>query len=86
MPSARDELPPAATGASQPSTPLGIPRLLTSEEAAGVLAICTKTLLTLTRKGEVPGLRVGTQWRYELADLREWIQQRKTHNAASRSV
>ena len=67
----------------QPTTPLGIPRLLTSEEAAAVLAVCTKTLLTLTRKGDVPGLRVGTQWRYDLADLQAWIRNRKTNRAAS---
>lgn len=63
---------------AQPTSRSGIPRLLSSDEAAEVLAVCTKTLLTLARRGEIPGIRVGVQWKFELTDLQEWIRRRKT--------
>lgn len=50
----------ATVSSTQPTISLGIPRLLTSEAAAAVLIVCTKTSLTLTRKGDLPGLRVGS--------------------------
>jgi excisionase family DNA binding protein len=62
----------------QPVTKTGIPRLLKPDEAAAVLAVSARTLWGLTKRGELPGVRVGTQWRYDLADLQAWIRGRKT--------
>lgn len=61
-----------------PLTTFGVPRLLTSEEAAEVLSVSSKTLGKLARGGDVPAIRVGTQWRFDLQDLLTWIREQKT--------
>lgn len=61
-----------------PVTSFGVPRLLTTEETAELLAVSTKTLGKLARAGDVPAVRVGTQWRFELQDVVAWIRKRKT--------
>lgn len=66
----------------QPTTATGIPRLLKPDEAADVLAVSSRTLWALTKAGDVPAVRIGTQWRYDLGDLQEWIRGRKTGRAA----
>lgn len=66
----------------QYTTAAGVPRLLKPEEAADVLQVSAKTLWTLTKAEHVPAIRVGAQWRYDLADLLAWIQQRKTGHRA----
>ena len=52
--------------------------LLSAREAAKALFVCEKTLWTLTKKGEIPVVRIGRAVRYSVDDLREWIQKHKT--------
>jgi excisionase family DNA binding protein len=52
-------------------------RLLTAEEAARWLNISPRTLWGLTASGELPHLRIGRLVRYDVADLKAWIQARK---------
>lgn len=47
--------------------------LLTSVEAARVLAISQRTLWTLTEVGDVPCVRLGRVKRYAVDALREWV-------------
>jgi excisionase family DNA binding protein len=51
--------------------------LLTVREAAAMLAISTRTLWSLTDRGEVPAVRVGRAVRYCIDDLRDWIKRKK---------
>jgi excisionase family DNA binding protein len=44
-------------------------RLLTADEAADCLRISTRTLWTLTDRGELPCIRIGRSVRYRPADL-----------------
>ena len=54
------------------------PRLLVNaREAADLLAISERTLWELTRTGELRAVRIGRAVRYDLADLRGWIDLRK---------
>jgi len=47
--------------------------LVTKAEAARLLSINQKTLFNLTKKGEIPVLRLGPNLtRYSSSDLREW--------------
>ena len=52
-------------------------RLLTAEEAARWLNISPRTLWGLTASGDLPHLRIGRLVRYDVADLKAWIQARK---------
>ena len=51
--------------------------LLTSKEAAKALNICERTLYGLTKSGELPVVRIGRAVRYDVADLRAYIEQTK---------
>ncbi len=51
--------------------------LLTPREAAAALAVCEKTLWSLAKRGELPAVRIGRAVRYDVADLRAWIDSRK---------
>lgn len=51
--------------------------LLTAKEAAQSLAISERTLWELTRRGEIPRLKIGASVRYDLRDLQAWIDKKK---------
>jgi len=60
---------------------VGIRLLVRPAEAAKMLAICERSLWSLTKRGEIPCVRVGRSVRYDLADLRTWIDQQKEGGA-----
>lgn len=47
--------------------------VLTTEEAATLLRVSTKTILTLARDGALPGEKVGRAWRFLRADLLDYL-------------
>jgi len=52
-----------------------VPRLLVSpREAAKALAVCEKTLWSLTKRGEIPAVRIGRAVRYSMDELQAWIR------------
>jgi excisionase family DNA binding protein len=58
------------------------PQRLTSREAARTLAVGERTLWGLTRRGQVPCVRIGRAVRYDRRDLRDFIER---HKGADRS-
>jgi excisionase family DNA binding protein len=68
---------------SQLPQPSPLAALLTSREAATILNVSARTLWTLTNEGDLPSVRVGHSVRYDPADLRAWIERRKTGNQQS---
>ena len=54
--------------------------LWTSREAAQALSISERTLWSLTHDGKIPCVRIGRAVRYDLADIRSWIESQKTAN------
>jgi len=61
---------------SPPASP-PIRLLVTSREAARALSICDKTLWSLTKRGELPAVKIGRSVRYDVADLRDFIDRQK---------
>lgn len=51
--------------------------LYTPRQAAEALSICERTLYGLTKSGELPAVRIGRAVRYDLLDLRAYIEQAK---------
>lgn len=43
--------------------------VLTADEAARLLRVSTKTVLSLAREGVLPGEKVGRAWRFVRSDL-----------------
>jgi excisionase family DNA binding protein len=56
-----------------PRTP-GTHELLTLEEAAAYLRVHPRTMARLLTERELPGLKVGRQWRIRRADLDAWVE------------
>jgi excisionase family DNA binding protein len=57
--------------------------VLTADEAASLLRVSTKTILTLARDGVLPGEKVGRAWRFVRADLLEHLRGGGRHKAAA---
>jgi excisionase family DNA binding protein len=47
--------------------------VLTAEEAAALLRVSTKTVLTLARNGNLPGEKVGRAWRFLRSDVLGYV-------------
>ena len=47
--------------------------ILSVEGAARALGVSTRTIYTLARKGEIPAMRVGREWRFTRQNIREWV-------------
>ena len=53
-------------------------RMLYSEqEAAEMLGVCNKTLFAEVKAGALPFVRVGRSRKYDINDLKDFIEQRK---------
>jgi len=59
------------------SNPTAEPLLLTARDTARALAVCEKTLWALGRDGKLPCVRIGRAVRYDLADVRRFIDAAK---------
>ena len=53
------------------------PRLLTPKEAAGFLAISTRTLSRMVKQGELPVVRVCGSNRFAMPDLEAYVGRRR---------
>jgi len=54
--------------------------VLNIKEVAALLRVAEKTAYTLAQTGELPGFKVGGQWRFRVRDIEAWIdaQTRRT--------
>jgi excisionase family DNA binding protein len=52
--------------------------LIDAREAARLLCVSESTLVRLTRSGSLPVIQIGRSVRYDPADLRAWIEARKS--------
>ncbi len=59
------------------------PFLVDATEAARLLSISTRTLWTMTDRGEIPCVRIGRAMRYSVDDLRAWIERARTSEPSS---
>ena len=51
----------------------GIDKFLTAHEVADLLKISYNQVATMSRKGELPGKKIGTLWRFSRNQINEWI-------------
>ena len=52
--------------------------LLSAKDAAQALSLSPRKLWSLTAGGKIPVVRIGRAVRYDLNDLREWIESCKS--------
>jgi excisionase family DNA binding protein len=53
--------------------------ILTLKEVAIMLKVGDRTVYALAQQAQLPGFKVGGQWRFKRHDLEEWIEQQKSH-------
>jgi len=51
--------------------------LLTVRQTAERLQVCSKTLWSLTRDGKLPAVHIGRAVRYDVADIRRFVESAK---------
>ncbi len=51
-----------------------LPEILTLKQAAEFLQISTRTLQRIVNNGDVPGMQVGGQWRFDREQLRDLVR------------
>jgi excisionase family DNA binding protein len=50
-----------------------IDKFLTAQEIADILKISYGQVVTMARKGELPGKKIGTMWRFSSGQIQEWF-------------
>ena len=50
------------------------PEILTMEQAAEMLQVSVRTLQRMVKDGRMPGRQVGSQWRFDRDQLRQWVR------------
>ncbi len=65
-------------GGTQPGpVATNVTNLLIPPDAARALSVSERTLFALTKRGDIPAVRIGRAVRYDLADLRAFIERNK---------
>ena len=53
-------------------------KMLTPDDIANYLAVTPQTVTNLIRKGDLPGIKIGKQWRVDPDQFQRYLQ-RSTH-------
>jgi excisionase family DNA binding protein len=53
-----------------------LPRVMTVKELSAYLRVHPSTIYKLLRRGELPGFRIGTDWRFNAEVIDRWCLQR----------
>jgi len=61
-------------------------QVLTTEEAADLLRVSSKTILALARDGSIPGEKVGRAWRFLRSDLLDHVHGDRRHPSTTAPI
>jgi excisionase family DNA binding protein len=53
-------------------------RMLTAQELAAYLRVNRSTVYRLLKKGELPGFRIGSEWRFRIDEVNRWFRERNS--------
>ena len=51
--------------------------VLTLKEVAALLKIAERTAYMMVQRGDLPGFKVGGQWRFRRKDIDAWMEEQK---------
>jgi PTS system nitrogen regulatory IIA component len=57
---------------------------LTIKELAKYLNVTRRTIYNLLERGELPGFKVGANWRFRKEDIDKWIEDSKKMNVPAK--
>ncbi|MET0411365.1 MAG: helix-turn-helix domain-containing protein [Polyangiaceae bacterium] len=58
--------------------------MLTVKEVAALLRVSTQTLYKMLEQGQIPAVRVGSQWRFDRDKVESWIESQGVPASSSR--
>lgn len=68
---------PAAVGVNMANeSKYSLPRVMTVKELSEYLRVHPSTIYKLLRRGELPGFRIGTDWRFNAEVIDRWCLER----------
>ena len=59
--------------------------VLTLQDLSAYLKIAEKTLYGYAQKGIIPGIKIGSAWRFRKADIDGWLEERRKLTESSRN-
>ncbi|MDD3807092.1 MAG: PTS sugar transporter subunit IIA [Candidatus Marinimicrobia bacterium] len=59
--------------------------IMTLEEVADYLRVSDRTVYEWAQKGEIPGGKIGTSWRFKRSEIESWVNRRLTPRLSSES-
>lgn len=57
---------------------------ITIKELAKYLSVTERTIYNLLERGELPGFKVGSNWRFRKEDINKWIEENKKLNISTK--
>jgi excisionase family DNA binding protein len=54
---------------------MSLKHLLTAKEVASLLRVSLQTLYKMLEQGQIPAVRVGSQWRFDGDRIKVWLEQ-----------
>ena len=54
---------------------MALENLLTVKEVASLLRVSAQTLYKMLEQGDIPAVKVGSQWRFDREKIKAWIEQ-----------
>lgn len=60
--------------------------IVTLQELSEYLKIAEKTLYSYAQKGLVPGIKIGSSWRFRKADIEKWLEKQRKITEESSSA
>lgn len=55
--------------------------VMTMEEVADYLKLKLKTAYAVAARGDIPGFKVGGQWRFRKSEIDQWIKEQERKGA-----
>lgn len=59
--------------------------ILTLQELSAYLKIAEKTLYGYAQKGILPGIKIGSAWRFRRVDIEQWLIDQRSLTESSRN-
>ena len=53
---------------------MSLENLMTVKEVAALLRVSPQTLYKMLDQGEIPAVKVGSQWRFDRNRIRDWLE------------
>ena len=59
---------------------------MTIGEVASYLKVSKETIYKMVQLGEIPGMKIGNQWRFDEEDLELWLKENKKKHQLRKST